>query len=119
MTKKSQINESIKLRGVDDHRVMTVRLKESTITEIESLIPQADCSRNSLINILLDESLKASKKVRQSGVSRQRIITVRLKESIIADIESLVPHADCSRNKLINILLDEGLERKRQNQVTL
>ena len=43
----------IKKRGEDGNKVITVRLKEDTLSEIDRIAKEINCSRNELINIIL------------------------------------------------------------------
>ena len=42
----------IKKRGEDGNKVITVRIKEDVLTEIDRIAKEINCSRNELINIL-------------------------------------------------------------------
>ena len=48
----------IKRRGEDGNKVITVRIKEETLAEIDKVAAQANCSRNELINLLLSHGIK-------------------------------------------------------------
>ena len=48
----------IKKRGEDGNKVITVRLKEDTLAEIDRIAKEINCSRNELINILLQYGIK-------------------------------------------------------------
>ena len=43
----------IKKRGKDGNKVITVRLKEETLNKIVIMAKEINCSRNELINIML------------------------------------------------------------------
>ncbi len=43
----------IKKRGEDGNRVITVRIKEDTLTQLDKLAADTNYSRNELINIIL------------------------------------------------------------------
>ncbi len=43
----------IKKRGEDGNRIISVRIKEETLTEIDKLAAETNYSRNELINIIL------------------------------------------------------------------
>ena len=45
-------------RGEDGYKTFSVRIKEETVTELEELATRSNRSRNELINILLDHSIK-------------------------------------------------------------
>ena len=44
----------IKRRGEDGSRIITVRLREDTLAELDRIAAESNYSRNELINILLD-----------------------------------------------------------------
>lgn len=48
----------IKRRGEDGNKVITVRIKEETLAEIDKVAAQANYSRNELINLLLSHGIK-------------------------------------------------------------
>lgn len=48
----------IKKRGEDGNKVITVRIKEDVLTEIDRIAKEINCSRNELINILLQYGIK-------------------------------------------------------------
>ena len=48
----------IKRRGEDGHKVITVRIKEKTLSEIDRIAGEIPCSRNELINIILEYGIK-------------------------------------------------------------
>ena len=48
----------IKKRGEDGNKVITVRLKEETLNEIDRMAKEINCSRNELINIMLQYGIK-------------------------------------------------------------
>ena len=50
----------IKKRGEDGSKVITVRIKEETLVEIDRIASLANYSRNELINILLDYAIENS-----------------------------------------------------------
>ena len=43
----------IKKRGEDGNRIITVRIKEDTLTALDKLAAESNYSRNELINIIL------------------------------------------------------------------
>lgn len=43
----------INRKGNDDHRVISVRLKESVLAKIDALAAQTNRSRNEVVNILI------------------------------------------------------------------
>jgi len=47
----------INIKGEDGHKVISVRIKETTLNKIDDLAGKCNRSRNEIINILLDESV--------------------------------------------------------------
>lgn len=47
----------IKRRGDDGYKVISIRIKESTINKLEELVKKTNRSRNEIINILLENSV--------------------------------------------------------------
>ncbi len=57
----AQINKEplkIKRRGEDGNRLITVRIKEDILTEIDKIASETNYSRNELINVMLSYSVK-------------------------------------------------------------
>ena len=48
----------IKKRGEDGNRIITVRIREDTLTELDRLAAESNRSRNELINIILAHGVK-------------------------------------------------------------
>ena len=48
----------IKRRGEDGNRVITVRIKEETLGEIDRIAKEINYSRNELINIILEHGIR-------------------------------------------------------------
>ncbi|MBQ7718122.1 MAG: CopG family transcriptional regulator [Clostridia bacterium] len=48
----------IKKRGDDGYKIISVRIKESTLSKIDSISSDSNYSRNELINILLENAIK-------------------------------------------------------------
>lgn len=48
----------IKKRGDDGNRVISVRIKESTLAELDKIAAQSNYSRNELINLILSHGIK-------------------------------------------------------------
>ncbi len=44
----------IKKRGEDGNRIISVRIREETLKELDKLAAESNYSRNELINIILD-----------------------------------------------------------------
>jgi len=58
MKKEIQITKKTSRRGEDGHKVVSVRMKEETIEQLDSLSAQTNRSRNELINMLIEAALK-------------------------------------------------------------
>ena len=48
----------IKKRGEDGNRIITVRIREDTLTELDRLAAESNRSRNELINLILAHGVK-------------------------------------------------------------
>ena len=48
----------IKRRGEDGNRVITVRIREDILAELDRIAAESNYSRNDLINIILDHGVK-------------------------------------------------------------
>ena len=48
----------IKRRGEDESRIITVRLREDTLAELDRIAAESNYSRNELINIILAHGVK-------------------------------------------------------------
>ena len=48
----------IKRRGEDGNKIISVRIKESTLAELDNLALKTDRSRNELINLILSHGIK-------------------------------------------------------------
>ena len=51
------ITRKVPRRGEDGHKVVSVRMKDETIAQLDELSVKTNRSRNELINILLTEAL--------------------------------------------------------------
>ena len=49
-------------------------------------------------------------KIKKRGEDGSKIITVRIKEDILADLDRLAAECNYSRNELINIMLRHGVD---------
>lgn len=58
MKKEIRITKKIARKGEDGHKVVSVRMKDSTIARLDDLAIQTNRSRNELINMLLEASLE-------------------------------------------------------------
>lgn len=48
----------IRKRGEDGHRMISVRIKEDTLVELDRIAAESNYSRNELINIILSYGVK-------------------------------------------------------------
>lgn len=48
----------LKRRGEDGNKVITVRIKEDTLSEIDRIAKEINYSRNELINIILEHGIR-------------------------------------------------------------
>ena len=48
----------IKRRGEDGSRVITIRIREDTLAELDRIAAESNYSRNELINLILDYGIK-------------------------------------------------------------
>ena len=48
----------IKKRGEDGNRIITVRIKEDTLAELDRIAAETNYSRNELINLILSHGVK-------------------------------------------------------------
>lgn len=56
MDKKLVIKKR-ELRGDDGYKIFSIRIKEETSKKLDALSQETNCSRNELINIMLDWSI--------------------------------------------------------------
>ncbi len=54
MTKKLQITKKNQLRGVDGYKIFSIRIKETTVKQLDEIAEKTNRSRNELINIMLE-----------------------------------------------------------------
>ena len=47
----------IKKRGEDDHRILSIRVRKELLDKLDKLSFECNCSRNELINILLEHGV--------------------------------------------------------------
>ena len=53
-----KITKKNRTRGDDEHKIISLRMHQKTLTQIESIAQQTDRSRNELINLLLTAALE-------------------------------------------------------------
>ena len=58
MKREITITKKNPRKGEDGHKVVSVRMKDSTIASLDELSTQTNRSRNELINLLLEAALK-------------------------------------------------------------
>ena len=53
-------NDSLKIkkRGDDGNRVISVRIKETTLSELDRIATEINYSRNELINLILEHGIR-------------------------------------------------------------
>lgn len=53
-------NDSLKIqkRGDDGNRVISIRIKETTLAELDRIATESNYSRNELINLILEHGIK-------------------------------------------------------------
>ena len=57
MKREIKITKKVAKKGEDGHKVVSVRMKDSTIARLDDLALQTNRSRNELINMLLEAAL--------------------------------------------------------------
>jgi len=58
MKREIKITRKIARKGEDGHKVVSVRMKDSTIARLDDLSAETNRSRNELINMLLEAALE-------------------------------------------------------------
>ena len=58
MKREIRITKKVARKGEDGHQVVSVRMKDSTIAQLDALSDQTNRSRNELINMLLEAALE-------------------------------------------------------------
>ena len=58
MKQQIVIKKRAATRGDDGHKVVSVRMKDELVAQLDELAGKTNRSRNELINILLEESMK-------------------------------------------------------------
>ncbi len=58
MKREIRITKKVAHKGEDGHKVVSVRMKDSTIAQLDALSDQTNRSRNELINMLLEAALE-------------------------------------------------------------
>lgn len=48
----------IKRKGEDGNKVISVRIREDTLAELDRIAAECNCSRNELINLILSHGVK-------------------------------------------------------------
>lgn len=58
MKNEIRITKKVARKGEDGHKVVSVRMKDSTIASLDALSEKTNRSRNELINLLLEAALE-------------------------------------------------------------
>ena len=58
MKREIKITKKVARKGEDGHKVVSVRMKDSTIASLDSLSEKTNRSRNEIINLLLEAALE-------------------------------------------------------------
>ena len=58
----------------------------------------------------MSELQKEPLKIKRRGEDGNRLITVRIKEDILAELDSIATQTNYSRNELINVILGHGVK---------
>ena len=58
MKREIKITKKVARKGEDGHKVVSVRMKDSTIARLDDLSAETNRSRNELINMLLEAALE-------------------------------------------------------------
>ena len=53
-----KIHKKAEIKGEDGHKVFSIRIKEETLAVLDELAVKSNRSRNELINMLLEHSIK-------------------------------------------------------------
>jgi metal-responsive CopG/Arc/MetJ family transcriptional regulator len=48
----------VKRRGEDGYKMITIRIKEDDLSELDKMSTEINCSRNELINVMLKYGIK-------------------------------------------------------------
>ena len=54
MDKKLQISRRLGIKGEDGYKTFSVRIKDTTVEELEKIAAETNRSRNEIINMMLD-----------------------------------------------------------------
>lgn len=58
MDKEIKITKKSPYKGDDGHKIVSVRMKDETLEELELLSKRTNRSRNELINLLIESAIK-------------------------------------------------------------
>lgn len=58
MNNKLEITKKSNIKGEDGYKVFSIRIKETTVNELDKISHQTNRSRNELINIMLEYGIK-------------------------------------------------------------
>lgn len=57
MAEEIRITKKVPRRGDDGYKIVSVRMREETLAQLESLAAKTNRSRNELINLLLESAI--------------------------------------------------------------
>ena len=57
MSKEIRITKKVQKRGDDGYKIVSVRMKDTLIAQLDALSDQTNRSRNELINLLLESAV--------------------------------------------------------------
>ncbi|MBQ8727891.1 MAG: ribbon-helix-helix protein, CopG family [Oscillospiraceae bacterium] len=58
MAEKLTISKRNNIKGEDGYKVFSIRVKDSTVSELDAISEKTNRSRNELINMMLDFAIK-------------------------------------------------------------
>ena len=61
MEKEIKITKKSAKRGDDGYKIVSVRMRVETIAQLDAIAGKTNCSRNEVINILLDSAIRIVK----------------------------------------------------------
>ncbi len=61
MEKEIKITKKSAKRGDDGYKIVSVRMRDETIAQLDTIAGKTNCSRNEVINVLLDSAIRIVK----------------------------------------------------------
>lgn len=58
MSENLKISKRSNLKGDDGHKILSIRVKDETIAELDRIAAESNRSRNQIINIMLEFGIK-------------------------------------------------------------